>query len=118
MRMLKRNLRAFTYCPFVSSARNGLSMVMTYGEPVTAFGNISPATGSVSSKIFGADIVYDKVLLLDDPDLPIDEHSILFIDKGYEVDAETGVPLYDYVVKRIAKSLNHTAVAVKRVSVS
>ena len=93
-------------------------MVVTYGDPVTAYANISPATGRESSELFGAEIDYDKVLILDDPNLPIDEHSILFIDKAYAVDAETGVPIYDYVVKRIAKSLNHTAVAVKRVNVS
>lgn len=118
MRLLKRNLNAFTFCPFVSATRNGLSMAVTYGEPVTAYGNISPATGRVSSEMFGAEIDYDKVIILEDPNLPIDEHSILFIDKAYETDEETGVPLYDYVVKRIAKSLNHTAVAVKRVNVS
>ena len=118
MRLLKRNLSSFIFCPFVSAVRNGLSMTMTYGEPVTVYGNISPATGRVASEIFGAEVDYDKAIILDDPNLPIDEHSILFIDKGYEIDEDTGVPLYDYVVKRIAKSLNYTAIAVKRVSVT
>lgn len=48
---------------------------------------------------------------------PIEETTVLFIDKKPEYDAE-GNPLFDYVVKRVAKSLNVIAYAVKRVDVS
>ncbi len=118
MKCLQRNLKAFQFCPFVSMSRNGTSVSITYGEPITAKGNISPASGRVASEIFGAELDYDKVIILDDQTLSIDEHSVLFVDKPYEVDDETGAPLYDYVVKRIAKSLNFTAIAIHRVDVT
>ena len=70
-------------------------------------------------------------------DCPIDENSVLFIDKPVEyTDAETNeivspdtvlgsiktkqylIPKYDYTVRRVAKSLNVVSIAIQKVTVS
>ena len=43
--------------------------------------------------------------------------NVLFVDKEPEYDAE-GQPLYDYIVRRVARSLNVVAYAIRKVSVS
>ena len=57
------------------------------------------------------------MIVTDDLLCPIDENTVLFIDKepGY---TEDGTPLYDYIVKRVARSLNSISYAVSKVSVS
>jgi len=57
------------------------------------------------------------VIVTDDLTCPIDENSVLFVDKLPEY-SEDGTPLYDYVVKRVAKSLNAIAYAIQKVNVS
>ena len=47
---------------------------------------------------------------------PISEDTVLFVDKEPEYDGEK--PLYDYVVKRVAKSLNSISIAISKVNVS
>ena len=83
---------------------------------------------------------YDKVIVTDDLDCPIDENSVLFIDKqpeftnvvtyeyvtttnnGQETSAwvvkTVAVPVHDYIVRRVAKSLNSISIAIRRVEVS
>ena len=43
--------------------------------------------------------------------------NVLFIDKSPEYD-DNNNPLYDYKVRRVARSLNYTSVAVAKVDVS
>ena len=88
-----------------------------YKEAVQRKENISAATGSAQVEQFGNFISYDKVIVTDDLSCPIDENSVLFIDKEPEYDPE-GNPLYDYIVKRVAKSLNSISYAVSKVNVS
>ena len=57
------------------------------------------------------------MIVTDDLTCPIDENSVLFVDKLPEY-SEDGTPLYDYVVKRVAKSLNAIAYAIQKVNVS
>ena len=78
---------------------------VVYKEAVFQRENISAATGSAQVEQFGNFISYDKVIVTDDLCCPIDENTVLFIDKEPEYD-EDGNPLYDYIVKRVAKSLN------------
>ena len=66
---------------------------------------------------FGNFISYDKVIVTDDLTCPIDENTVLFIDKSPEYD-DDGNPLYDYIVKRVARSLNSISYAVSKVTVS
>lgn len=79
--------------------------------------NVSAATGTAQVEQFGNFISYDKVIVTDDLSCPIDENTVLFLDKEPEYDAD-GVPLYDYTVKRVAKSLNSISYAVSKVTVS
>lgn len=88
-----------------------------YKEAVQRKENISAATGSAQVEQFGNFISYDKVIVTDDLSCPIDENSVLFIDKEPEYDPD-GNPLYDYIVKRVAKSLNSISYAVSKVDVS
>lgn len=88
-----------------------------YKTAVKLRANISSATGSAQIEQFGNFAGYDKVIVTDDMSCPIDENSVLFIDKLPEY-SEDGTPLYDYVVKRVAKSLNVIAYAVSKVDVS
>lgn len=106
--------------------------IVTYAEPVEMWANISPATGAAQTELFGTLDNYDKVIVTHDMDCPIDENTVLFIDKEPEnTDAQnneetavtvTGttvsVPVYDYTVRRVAKSLNAISIAVSKVKVS
>lgn len=87
-----------------------------YADPVKMEANISPAAGNAQIQQFGQFISYDKVIITDDTACPIDENTVLFIDKKPEY--KDGKPLYDYVVKQIAKSLNLVSIAVSKVNVS
>ena len=139
MKCLKRNQRPFWYClyqgeiPILDEYGNlsGESLV-TYEDEVELSANISQATGQSNTEQFGNLENYDKVIVTDWIDCPIDENSVLFIDKEPEwKDAEyneataitvTGttvkVPVYDYTVRRVAKSLNSISIAVSKVKVS
>ena len=88
-----------------------------YKDAVLRKENISAATGSAQVEQFGNFIAYDKVIMTDDLSCPIDENTVLFIDKEPEYD-EDGNPRYDYIVKRVAKSLNSISYAVSKVNVS
>jgi len=87
---------------------------VVYSRPLRMMGNVSPARGEANTELFGRDIQYDKVIVLEDPNCPIDEQSVLFIDKRPEFDTD-GNPLFDYIVKRSARSLNSVAYAVSKV---
>lgn len=123
MRNLERNKRPFVYCTYLGKT----PMVDEYGnesgefkilfsEPVEVSGNISPATGYSQTEQFGSLENYDKVIVMDNPNTPIDDNTVLFIDKDYEEDAD-GTPIYDYTVRRVARSLNSVSIAVSKVTV-
>ena len=117
MKCLERNKTSFHYAPFSSRTRVGNGYKPVYGVPVALSGNISPAKGSISVEQFGNNVEYDKVIILDDPNCPIDENSILFV----EVEPTTngnGDYVYDYIVKKVARSLNSVSIAISKVKVS
>ena len=78
--------------------------------------NVSPASGAVAQEMVGTLDGYDRVLVSDLPECPIDETSVLYIDKEPPTAADAPVA-YDYIVRRVAKSLNILAVAVRKVRV-
>jgi hypothetical protein len=79
--------------------------------------SVSTGVGSAQVEQFGNFVSYDKVIITDDLKCPIDENTVLFLDKKPEY-REDGTPLYDYIVKRVAKSRNFISYAVQKVSVS
>ena len=166
-----RNDRLFHYCltdgervPIIDG--NGCETgehTIVYASAVSMFANVSPATGMAQEETFGNLETYDKVIVTHDMTCPIDENTVLFVDKDPEYgspitiatqeetqpeqndvnqpngeeaveeevtsEEETGddpaptptvytPPLYDYAVKRVAKSLNCISIAVKKVSTS
>ena len=92
---------------------------LIYEKPTKACGNISSAQGEVQSRQFGESLNYDKVIVLDNPLTPIDEYSILWVDilPSLAEDGSTDTP-HDYVVKKVARSLNSVAIAISKVTVS
>ena len=186
MRSLKRNQQPFYYCLYLRSedqydSNSNLlpEPLIVYDDPVLMYANISAATGQAQAEQFGNLDDYDKVIVTTDMTCPIDEHTVLFIDKvpenlpvpdqddedsndGTDLpdeteeeqtgdpesddsetedtesgDPETGnteepaqtntgttnddppyqPPKYDYIVKRIARSLNSISIAVRKVDV-
>ena len=97
-----------------------------YGNPVGLKANISAAKGETNIRQFGEDEAYDKVIVIDKPDTPIDEYSVLWIDTLPELteDGELAhnekgevITPWDYVVKKVARSLNSVSYAVSKVNV-
>lgn len=124
MRCMERNKTTFHYClyqgeKFVTDENGDETgeKEIVYSDPVCCRANISPATGNTSVEQFGNSLQYDKVIVLDDTDCPIDEHTVLFVDKTPAFD-ESGVPLFDYIVKKVARSLNSLSIAISKVEVS
>ncbi len=124
MKCMERNKSTFYYCLYEGEERatdedgneTGEKQVV-YADPVLLRANISPATGNTSVEQFGNSLQYDKVIVLDDVSCPIDEHSVLFIDKSPAFDTD-GTPLFDYIVKKVARSLNSVSIAIAKVEVS
>lgn len=123
MRTLERNKSPFWYLlydrkePVKDEYGNetGEEQVF-YKDAVSMKANISAATGSAQVEQFGNFAGYDKVIVTDDVSCPIDENTVLFIDK--EPEYADGKPLYDHIVRRVAKSLNSISYAVSKVEVS
>lgn len=124
MRCLNRNKQKFYYCLPIGAGDNYDEYGNLTGEHPIIYSiafeeeaNISPATGVSSTEQFGNLENYDKVIVTDNVNSPINENTVLFVDKPVSFD-DYGMPLYDYVVKRISKSLNHISIAIAKVSVS
>lgn len=124
MKTLKRNQVSLWYLLYdhkepvkdEDGNETGESQVF-YKTAVQMYANVSAATGTAQVEQFGNLAGYDKVIVTDDLTCPIDENTVLFLDKEPEYD-DDGLPLYDYLVKRVAKSLNSISYAVSKVSVS
>lgn len=120
MRVLKRNRQVFHYATYKgkSPGDEPFTEKFTYDEIKPFMANISPARGQVSANLFGANLNYDKVIVMDNSAPAVDEHTVFWIDKvPTETQVEDAEP-YDYVVAQIAKSLNNIAIAIKRVDVN
>lgn len=124
MKLMKRNLSPVYYCLYkgrspmkdddgYETGEKGIE----YGEPVKLMCSVSTASGYTQANMFGNLESYDKVLITDDMSCPIDENTVLFIDKEPEVDSR-GRPVFDYTVRRVARSLNSISYAVSKVKVS
>ncbi len=92
---------------------------ISYTNPIEVCANISAARGEATTRQFGEEESYDRVIVLDDPGFPISETSILWVDTLPEIarDGSTDTP-HDYIVKQVARSLNSVSIAVSKVSVN
>ena len=89
-----------------------------HGNPIETSGNVSGAMGETQVQQFGEGESYDKVIVLDNKNTPINEYSILWVDTlpHLNEDGTTSTP-HDYIVKRVAKSLNSVSIAISKVNV-
>lgn len=133
MRCLNRNKRSFYYAPFVEKrpitdeyGNETTESEVVYGNPVSCKGNISAARGETAIRQFGEDEGYDRVIVLDKPDTPIDEYAVLWVDSTPELDGEGALATddegevltpWDYIVKKVARSLNSVSIAISKVNV-
>lgn len=124
MRCMERNKVPFHYCLYDKAEplldeqghRTGEKRIF-YKEAVLFQANISSAMGDAQEEMFGKDTPYDKVIVIEDPKFPMDENTVLFVDKEPEYD-EQGQPLYDYRVEKVARSLNSVSYAISKRPVS
>lgn len=134
MKCLERNKRVFYYAlfdkvvpvkepfdpgdPTAVRYETGETRVL-YKEPVKARANISAAKGEAQIEQFGSSLQYDRVIIMGDVDVPIDENTVLFIDTLPEIDPEKPWKqyAYDYEVARVARSLTSVSIAIRKVDV-
>lgn len=124
MKSLARNQRKFHYCLYKGKKElkdeegnyTG-EYIVEYDTPQECYANISASAGTSQSEQFGNFDGYDRVISTSDISLPIDESTVLFIEKDPEFDSD-GSPKYDYIVKKVAKSLNAVSYAITKVVVS
>lgn len=142
-----RNDTEFWYCLLDPTVEHAVldeygnetgEIVPHYEKAVPMYANVSPATGQAQTEQFGNLDNYDKVIVTRDMNCPIDEHSVLFIEKEPEytdvtshkiqegnalyaddeiVEVTYSQPKYNYIVKRVAKSLNSISIAVRKVEI-
>ena len=124
MRTLERNKKQFWYANFQGKTeiiKDGLhtaEYATAYSPWKPCRGNVSPAKGYNSAELFGNDISYDRVIVLEGINLEIDENTVLAIDiEPNERETIFVPPIFDYVVTRKAQSLNFTSLAVAKVKV-
>ncbi len=133
MRCMNRNKVDFYYAlftervPLVDEYGNTLGESdVKHGNPVKCSANISAAKGETQTRQFGENVSYDKVIVMDKEAPPIDEYTILWIDTVPQLnedgslavneDGEVITP-HDYIVKKVAESLNNVSYAVSKVTV-
>ena len=124
MKCLARNKQTFYYSLYVNKTEiideygNGSGEYeIQYTTPTECKANISPAQGETETRQFGNDVKYDKVIVIDNSRIEIDEHSILWIDRLPNLPTEDNTIPHDYVVRGIARSLNSVSLAVEKVEV-
>lgn len=120
MKLMKRNLKPIWYCLYLGNTivydddgyETGEKEI-TYGNPVEKECSVSPATGVALREVFGVADSYDYIMLTDDMNCPINENTLVYSDNPNGSNAfET------YVVRRVAKSLNHLTYGLSRVELS
>ena len=117
MRCAYRNSRLFKYQHLLNTSAELVDIDGNftgesgplYGEVQTGRANITQAKGKAAQAAFGIDLQYDKVLITD-KDYGLKESSRLWVD---DLDAEKP----DYIIKRIAQSINSYTIAISKVSV-
>ena len=125
MRCLTRNKRTFYYAKY--DAKNELideygnktgQYEVSYTLPISMKANISAGDGATESQPFGNSVLYDKLITVDNANIPIDEYSILWVDTlpTIKSDGTTETP-HDYIVKKVARSLNGASIAISKVNV-
>ncbi len=125
MRTLERNKQDFYYALYEGKEeilQDGLftgDYRIVYSHPVKGRANISPARGETQLQQFGESVDYDRVILAEKGEFPIDENSVLWVDTipQFDNNGATSTP-YDYTVKKVAPSINGVQYAIRKVKTS
>lgn len=126
MRSMTRNRQSFYYADLLSVGMsqdadgNYVEDTCNYSNPVKKEAVFTAASGEAQTQLFGANEIYDKVITLNFGENFLEIGSILWVDVVPDIDEETGktdTP-YDYIVVKVAKSLNFVNVAIRKVNVS
>lgn len=129
MRLQHRNKRTIYYANYLGNRektrvdQNGVTVrtgeiVPYYSEPMRLRLNKSPARGETSDRNFGESEPYDKVIVMAGRP-PFEETAVLWLDnlKDDKVPLNNGEVIpHDYMITKIAESLNSTAIAVTKVN--
>lgn len=119
MRSLERNKQTFYYALYKGEVEETEfddptmytgERTPTYESPVQMRANISAARGDSEWTPFGVNTDYSKTIVTTDMSCPMNEDTILWI----------GIPTtepHNYVVTRVAKSINSITYAIKEVNV-
>ena len=134
MRTMELNKSNFYYALYKDKFAKTDKYGNTTGEyeivrenPVKFSANISAAKGETSTMLFGESESYDKTIVMGTDAPPINEYTVLWVDttplvddKGTLVTNDDGeiVTPYDYIVKKVAKSLNSVSIAISKVNVT
>lgn len=134
MRMMVRNKSEFYYSLYKEKIPKTDEYGNVTGEydiirdnPMKFVANISAAKGETSTRQFGESESYDKVIVMGNDAPPIDEYTVLWVDRTPQVDEDGALALnddgevitpHDYIVKKVAKSLNSVSIAISKVTVS
>lgn len=125
MKCMQINKRPFWFAEYIRREEvkdeygNVVGYKSIYDKPIQSKANFSPARGQTESMIFGSSESYDRVLVADRSMPFLKETTVLWIDTTPELkpDGFTDTP-HDYIVKKVADSLNGFLYAVKKVDVS
>lgn len=99
---------------------------LRYENPESCSANISAAKGETTTRQFGESEAYDKVIVMDNSAPQINEYTVLWVDTVPLVDDSGALKLngkgevitpHDYIVKKVAKSLNSVSIAISKVNV-
>lgn len=116
MQSLARNKQTLYYATYsgitdVVDADGNLTgeKATSYSFPVKACMNIAPNTGRVVTSYFGNDTNYSHILCTTDMSCPINQNTRVWIGQTPNQSADN----WNFVVKRVAKSLNSILIAVE-----
>lgn len=133
MRSMTRNRQIFYYAGLVTvemaqdADGNYVENKHIYSDPVKREGVITPASGEAQTQLFGMNEIYDKVITLNQGENFLEIGSVLWIDTEVALDAEghlakdeagNVITPYNYIVVKVANSLNFVSVAIRKVDVS
>lgn len=115
MRQMNINKSEFYYSNYVGiepdrddEGRLTGTNTVKYTPPKLARANISASRGSSAEAAFGVDMNYDRVMSFTTGAFPITETTVIWIDSAPPA-------AYNFRVARVAKGLNETLVALRRV---
>lgn len=127
MKTLKLNQQSFWYAMYTNETKpiqdkdgnfTG-EYVPVYSKPKIGMGNISDGKGNITINPFGINEDYDRVIIPDNKASEIDEYSILWLDCVPVIDTKGNViTSHNYIVTKVANSLNSKTIAVKKVEVN